>query len=841
MRWLPDGQLDFMGRVDHQVKIRGYRIELGEIEATLRRNVAVGQVAVVAREGAGGDKQLVGYVVQKQIPTQDDHERREAEHIGEWKAFYEQAYASGTDLASAEDFGIWNSSYDGQPIALSHMREWRAAAVERILALKPKHVLEIGVGSGLMLWQVAPHCESYWGTDFSEHTIQALRLRTLAQAELADKVQLRTQPAHRFDDLPEQYFDTIVINSVIQYFPSAEYLVDVLRQALDRLVPGGRIFLGDVRNLRLLRCFATAIALQRHADLDAAQLQPIVDKAMRLEKELLLDPDFFLALQEHVADIAGVDVQLKRGTLANELTRHRYEVVLYKRGSEVTSLAHIPALDFGDDIADLAALEQRLAGARRALRVRAIPNGRIADEIAAMRRIWNLPSHTGSALDPETCLRLGERLGYAVFASWSDEAAFDLVFDPDPSSRPVDIYQPTRSIKNGSRYSNTPYAFKDTRAWVAQLRRALAEKLPDYMVPAALVVLEALPLTPNGKLDRKALPAPDFTPASRRMPRTPQEEILADLFAEILSLDRIGIDDSFFDLGGHSLLATRLVSRIRSTLDVELPIRTLFEAPTVAELAHHLDRGGRARMALRPMPRPARIPLSFAQQRLWFLNQLEGPSATYNIPLALTLDGQLDVDALRQALGDLVARHESLRTIFTQTDGIAEQQILDPSAATLSFETAAVTEHDLPEALRRATARPFDLAHEIPLRAVLFTLAPTRAVLLLVAHHIAADGESLAPLLHDLAAAYTARCTGGEPAWAPLPVQYADYTVWQREWLGQESDAASPIAAQIAYWKNALADLPEQLPLPTDRPRPAQGSHRGGHVSFDVGAGLHES
>ena len=257
----------------------------------------------------------------------------------------------------------------------------------------------------------------------------------------------------------------------------------------------------------------------------------------------------------------------------------------------------------------------------------------------------------------------------------------------------------------------------------AALRAHLGQSLPDYMVPAAFVVLDRLPLTPNGKLDRKALPAPDRTPSTlRRAPRTPQEEMLCALFAEVLGLERVGIDDNFFALGGHSLLATRLISRIRATLDVELAIRSLFEAPTVEALAKRLDEDAQtARPALRAVARPAEIPLSFAQRRLWFLDRLEGErtvaSATYTIPLAVRVRGALDRDALAAALGDLVERHESLRTIFPETLGVPRQLILDASAARPRLAVTSVTEAGLAAALAAAAQHGFDLAGEPPLRA----------------------------------------------------------------------------------------------------------------------------
>ncbi|MEZ0070332.1 amino acid adenylation domain-containing protein [Streptacidiphilus sp. MAP12-20] len=371
----------------------------------------------------------------------------------------------------------------------------------------------------------------------------------------------------------------------------------------------------------------------------------------------------------------------------------------------------------------------------------------------------------------------------------------------------------------------------------ADLRAKVAATLPDYMVPSAFVVLDTLPLTINGKLDRRALPAPATGDApAGRPPRTERERVLCGIFADLLGKDEVSVDDDFFALGGHSLLATRLASRVRAALGAEVGIRDLFEAPTVAALSGRLgkDEGRPALVAAR---RPDLLPLSFAQQRLWFMHRLEGPNSLYNLPMILRLHGTLDRDALAAAMGDLALRHEVLRTVLHEIDGHPHQVILQEGRIPLAIHRT--TEDRLPQDLADAAARPFDLAADLPARVGLFELAPQEHVLLLVVHHIAADGWSMGPLGRDLGVAYQARLAGVAPVWDELPVQYADYALWQRDLLGEGEDPQSLAAAQTAFWKQTLAGLPDEIELPVDRPRPAVAGHAGGVVELAVDAGLH--
>ncbi|WP_155764301.1 condensation domain-containing protein, partial [Mycobacterium colombiense] len=372
----------------------------------------------------------------------------------------------------------------------------------------------------------------------------------------------------------------------------------------------------------------------------------------------------------------------------------------------------------------------------------------------------------------------------------------------------------------------------------AELRSALAERLPAYMVPAAVVALAALPLTVNGKLDTRALPAPEYASGDGyRAPGTATEEILAGIYAQVLGLERVGVDDSFFDLGGDSLSAMRVIAAVNSALDAHLAVRTVFEAPTVAQLAPRIGADGDGRKPLVAGARPTAVPLSFAQSRLWFLDRFEGGVATYNMPTAFRINGVLDVEALGAALDDVIARHESLRTIFPDIDGMPLQQVVPAEAGMWRRGDAAVvslTEQDLFGELAALAGYRFDLSAEIPIRAQIYAVGPEQHVVGIVVHHIAFDGWSLAPMARDIGEAYRARRQGAAPAWAPLPVQYADYTLWQRDWLGVESDPDSVIAGQLAYWRQELADLPEVVSLPADRARPPVPSYRGDEVGVHL-------
>ncbi|HSK77547.1 MAG TPA: condensation domain-containing protein, partial [Thermoanaerobaculia bacterium] len=381
---------------------------------------------------------------------------------------------------------------------------------------------------------------------------------------------------------------------------------------------------------------------------------------------------------------------------------------------------------------------------------------------------------------------------------------------------------------------------------VAELRRSLRAQLLDYMVPAAFVTLAAMPLTVNGKVDRKALPAPEQPgdEESHLAPRTPVEEVLAGIWTELLGVDRIGTAGHFFDLGGHSLVAMRVISRLRSVFGVELPLRVLFEAPTLADLAARVEAAqqddvARSAPPLIPVPRQGALPLSFAQERLWFLDRLQPESSAYNMVEALRADGSLELPALEASLREVVRRHEVLRTRFADRNGEPVQEIVPAgdwglALVDLSGLAEPSREAEVRQQVEREAARPFDLSQGRLLRCTVLRLGSREHVLVVNIHHIAADGWSVRLLVEEVEALYVAARSDRPSPLPELPIQYVDFATWQRDWL-----QGGMLERQLGYWRQRLEGLPP-LELPTDRPRPALPSLRGGSVPWAIGPALTE-
>ena len=610
--WREDGNLDFIGRIDRQVKIRGFRIELGEIEALLRSHSAVTDAAVVDYDGPDGSRRLAAYIVPAPF-SEDARQAQEdsGEHIDSWLTLYEETYSRESG-ESEREFNIigWNSSYTGTPIPAAEMRAWRNHTVTRILGLQPRAVLEVGCGSGILLSRIAPLCPVYTGLDFSAQALAYVERLQQDNPRLRH-VQLLRRRADELAGLAEDGFDTVVLNSVVQYFPDADYLLKVLHDVLPLVKTGGHIFIGDVRSFPLLPAFHASVQLFQAPDsLPAAQLQQRIQRHVQEEEELTVAPAFFLALRHLSPRIRGVDIALKRGADHTEMTRFRYDVTLRLDREEDTASPKIPWLDWQGAGLDCAGLATRLQNERPAcLGVRTIPNARVAEAVSALTHLaQDTKGATGElraalhqaatqTCDPEQLWQSADTLGYTLHLSWQEgraDGAFDALWQRGDTVQPgleFSAFTPASAEPRWRDYTNNPLQGKFLHRLLPELRTWLHRKLPDYMVPASFTCLDKIPLGPTGKTDRTALPQPEGLRGSRdyAAPTTPTEQYLAKLWQELLDLERVGIHDNFFELGGHSLLATQLISLLRSYFGVEVAVHTLFEKPTIAEIADYLD------------------------------------------------------------------------------------------------------------------------------------------------------------------------------------------------------------------------------------------------------------
>ncbi|MCV3214074.1 amino acid adenylation domain-containing protein, partial [Plectonema radiosum NIES-515] len=859
-RYLSDGNIQFLGRIDNQVKLRGFRIELGEIEAALLQHPKVRDAVVIVREDTYGDKRLVAYIVgHSQIftaPTTTGD--LYAEHISNWQTLYEKIY-SQTPTHRNQNFNIigWNSSYTDKSIPEDQMREWVEHTVERILSLKPQRVLEIGCGTGLLLSRIAPHCTQYWGTDFSQQALKHTEQLTRSQPGLK-QVSLKMRMADNFEGIEADAFDTVILNSVIQYFPSIDYLLRVLEGAVNAVSSGGCIFVGDVRSLPLLEAYHASIALyQAPQELERDLLLERVRKQVATEEELVINPAFFTALAQHLPQIGHVQILPKHGRHHNELTKFRYDVILHI-GSRVPSTKNIQWLDWQPDWTSASIRQLLQATEPEMLGLRHVPNARLEAEIKTLKWLssnsehqtvgeWrsNAEQQSPVGIDPEELWSLSHDLPYSIDISWlgaSADGSYDVIFRHHAITEEVEFPPAdctdisTVFLKSWSNYANKPLQGKVAQKLIPLLRSFLQEKLPDYMVPNAFMLLDTLPLTPNGKIDRQALPVPDFTTPNLQenfvAPSTHIEKVLAEIWSQVLGVERIGIYDKFLELGGHSLLAIQIVSRLRDILKVELPMDSLFGSPTIAELQERIE-AERDLLPFKQTPpiqrvsRNQNLPLSWSQEQLWFLAQLEPDTPVYNEPCTICFGEAININALEKALNEIIKRHESLRTHFITVDGEPSQVIASPT----TFNLPVVDLRQLPqqercaEALRLATIdalQQFDLTTGPLLRATLMQIADVDYRLFLTFHHIIIDGVSISSVfLPELAALYKTFSTVVSSSLPELPVQYADFAVWQRQWFTEEI-----LARQLKYWKQQLADLPV-LQLPYDRPRLAVQTFRG--------------
>ena len=867
VRYLADGNIEFLGRIDNQVKIRGYRIETGEIEAVLNQNPTVKETVVVATEDNVGDKRLVAYIVaQTETATSSSSELSETQ-VDSWQEVFNQQIYSQLSEVTDLLFNTrgWLSNYDNQPIPEAQMRVWANDIVTQVLAHKPDSVWEVGCGTGMLLFQIAPQTKAYYGTDISDVSLEYIQTQIAQHPDKYAHVSLAQKAAEDMADIVDNSFDVVLLSSIVQYFPSVEYLLQVISNSIRVVKPRGMIFLGDIRSYPLMRAFHSSVQLYKATpSLSVQQLQQSIDRQIQQETELLVSPDLFVALKDLYPEISHVQIRLQRGSEHNELNKYRYSVLLHIEAQPASVLEAPVENGVGMSTEEIETyLKQKQPSA---ICFSSLANARVANDVGVVELLSQAESklnvqqlrqqvedQPSNGIEPEQLHQLSASLGYELELSWSAQGnvrCMDAVLVRSELAAKGMVLTPLTQQSvvgaNWHSYGNNPLASVTAKQLIPQLREYLEEQLPEYLLPSGYVVLPQLPLTPNGKVDRKALPAPDVTSSLSTefvAPETTTQKALAEIWAEVLGIKLLGIHDNFFELGGHSLLATQVVSRIRQSLSVELPLQSLFEKPDIASLAKELEiylaqTQGIEIEAIKPREQDSNPPpLSFAQQRLWFVEKTGLSGNAYNQPLTLHLVGELNKVALKQSLNQIITRHETLRTTFSEINSTAIQVIRPPfelelPKKDLSGLTPSQQKAQLQQLLQTDNEQLFNLEVEPPIRAVLFELGATEHILLVTLHHIASDGWSLTVFAKELSAHYTAAVQNQPSPLPELPIQYADFAIWQRNYLQGQT-----LQTQLDYWKEKLQELP-QLQLPTDHPRPAIESFKGADLPLSLPAPL---
>ncbi len=825
-RWLPDGTLEFCGRADRQVKIRGFRIELGEIENVLHQHEAVQESVVVTQEDANGHRRLMAYVVPDPRYTQD-RGAPGPRQLEAWQAVFDELYA---EVDGAEEVTFytkgWDSSYSGAPIPRDEVETWMNQTVDRILSLKPRRVREIGCGgSGLMLFRIAPHSVSYTGTDLSANALRVLQHQIDRLPAPVAGATLLHLPAHQ-QALEPRSVDAVIIVSVAQYFPAIGYLLEVLERAVEGVADGGFIFVGDVRNHALLDAFHASVQIARAApSLPLAELKRRVHKHAAAEKQLAVDPAFFHALAKHVPRITAVETRLLRGRNRNELTRFRYDLVLHvgARPDRTPIAWH----SWRDEKPTLAAIRQMLVDQPEAVHAWAgVPNARIQADVAAARVLAaeDAPALVGDlaavvaaeapGVDPEILWDLAEGLGWSAEVSWpgfASDGCFDVAFRPPGSTAPLPSRTPEAALRPWEAYSNDPARRMSVRGLVPELRAHVGGRLPGYMVPAHIIVLDALPLTPTGKVDRKALPAPERDAeldAPGAQPRTTAEETLAAIWAEVLDISPIGVHDNFFQLGGDSILSIQVIARANEA-GLRLSPKQLFQHQTIAELAS--VAGSHSRLMAQGEASGA-VALTPIQR--WFFGANLRHAQEFTQSAIFELDTAADLATAERILDHLHGAHDAFRLRYAREEDGWRQFHTDASARIPLSDVDlspfdAETESGAIDGVTRDLEQGLNLTTGPIARAALLSAArgqPRR--LLLVAHHLVVDGVSWRILQQDVQTLLGQLRAGRSPY---LPARTTSFQQWAQRLV--EYARSADAAQALDRWVSALAHAEPALPL----------------------------
>ncbi|WP_445362258.1 MupA/Atu3671 family FMN-dependent luciferase-like monooxygenase [Microbulbifer sp. ANSA003] len=848
MRIRHDGALEFCGRRDFQVKLRGYRIELGDIEEALLNNEQVSQAVAAVRKDQNHNERLVGYVTSKELAETDN--ALSVERVDSWQALYNETFVENqAQTDPSQNFASWVSSYTAQAYPLPLMQEWICNTVARIPHDEQSRILEIGVGTGLILFRVAPKVAGYIGVDFADNGLNFISKHSAFLGEKASSIALHKCAADQFQAHVDGKFDTIILNSVVQYFPSADYLRDVLQQGLEHLEPGGKIYVGDVRHYQLHELFCSSVELAQARPGDRLiQLRHRISERVAHERELLLDPSFFKELG--LEQLTRVEILVKAEQAHTEMSKYRYDVILHT--GEVEAAGQESRLIWQQDVFTVAEVVAELDQTQPELIVvDALPHPLLdrdlksAALLAGARQdklLSELASVHESEFNGQTRVLLDavRANGYTATLSWDHTQAPHLVsmqLRRSDAGHLASRREMTLNTGNKQASHNNPLQSEQSLALIPSLQRTARKYLPEFMQPDTYIVVERWPYTANGKIDVAKLPVPEAQVQKRHEYTAPTNELesnLVELWREILNLEQVGVTSNFFELGGRSLLAAQMLNRIKERWQIELTVKALFENPTISQLAKYMSRGsqGSDTLALKPVSRQQQLPASELQQGLWFAVHKDTDGTMYHMAIGVELTGDLNLANVQLSLQALVERHEILKCTFELERGELTLNV-NPE---LEIPIPVIDISDTPEQdlqirqwqeLNAFKAAPFDLVAGPLVRLGILKLSPKRHILMYVIHHLISDGWSNRLLIGEFMENYQQLASGGSLAFEPLTVQYPDYAYWMKQHFDQDK-----LNGQLSYWQEQLHGLADLMPLPWDKARTDVVSDQGMAIDF---------
>ncbi|NEQ65703.1 MAG: amino acid adenylation domain-containing protein [Symploca sp. SIO2D2] len=839
-RYLADGNIEFLGRIDYQVKVRGYRIETGEIEAALTQHPGVKQTVVVASVDNSGGQRLVGYIVPEVESTITSSPELSNNQINNWQNLFNQQIDEDKSEVKDRLFNIsgWRSSYDNQSLPEIQMRIWAGDIVAQVLAHQPEKVCEIGCGTGLLLFQIAPHTHAYYGIDISSISLEYIQQQILQEPEKYGQVNLAQKRADELGDLAAQSFDVVILNSVIQYFPNVEYLWQVISQAIRLVKPGGIIILGDVRNFSLMRAFHSAVQLyQATPSLSLQQLQEKIDRQMQQEKELLVSPELFVALKEKHPEITQVQIRLQRGREQNELNKYRYSVLLHIEAQSASVIETMVENGVDMSYEEIEAYLQHHQP--ESICFSSIVNSRVVKDVGLVKLLSQTVEYKNveqlrqkveaealKGIEPEKLYELSAELGYSLELCWSSQGRGDLMdavfVRSDLAAKGIVLTPLTQKsvvIGNLNSYGNNPLSAEIGKQLIPQLREYLQEKLPEYMVPSGFMVLSQLPLTPNGKIDRKALPVPDVASSVSTdyvAPETETQKVLAQIWKEVLGIEHIGIHDNFFEVGGDSIISIQIVARAQKA-GIQLTTKQLFQNQTIASQAAVAMVMANVQKHQQGIV-TGEIPLTPIQH--WFFEQNLQEMHHFNQSMLLSVPPQLQPDLLAKVVEKILEHHDTLRLRYQKTSNYWQQinygisslsesvpfQVVDLSKLS---ETEQLTLLEQTATVQQAS---LNLTDGPIMRVVLFNLgSQVEGRLLIIIHHLAVDGVSWRILLEDLFDAYEQLLRGET---LKLPEKTTAFQDWAMRLV--EYGQSQKLQQELEYWLNQ--SWSEIVSIPIDYP-----------------------